>query len=190
MVETSKMIHSTFSKENYENACDISESQLVSEFGGIVYRFCISLVYRKEDADDLFQDTYVRAFSEIEKIRASGNPKSFLLSVATSLWRSNRRKYARRNRLAPIVDFDEANIIEAESLEDRAIANEEVLMVRELVNDLPNKLKVTVVMYYTVEMSIADIARTLKLPIGTVKSQLSRARAIIRKGLENKYGNE
>ena len=104
MTETSGMINNILSIQDYESAGSISELQLVNEYGNTVYRFYLSLAFRKEDADDLFQDTYVRAFSEIEKIRKSENPKSFLLSIAVSLWKSQKRKYARRNRLAPVVD--------------------------------------------------------------------------------------
>ena len=75
-------------------------------------------------------------------------------------------------------------------MEDEVIANEEVLMVRELVNGLPDRLKIPIIMYYTIEMSVSDISDSLGLPIGTVKSHLSRGRNIIRKGLVNEYGNE
>jgi RNA polymerase sigma-70 factor (ECF subfamily) len=187
MTETSRMINNILSIQDYENTSSISESQLVCEYSSILYKYCVRLTFRKEDADDLFQDTYVRAFAEIEKIRLSENPQSFLLSIATSLWKSHKRKYARRNRLAPIVDIDEVDFGVSVNLEDDVIASEEVYTIRELVNGLPDKLKITVVMFYTVEMSIAEIAETLRLPIGTVKSHLSRARGIIRKGLDNEY---
>jgi len=190
MTETSTMKNNILSIHDYEKASTISQSQLVGEYSDTVYRFCLSLTFRKEDADDLFQDTYLRAFSKIEKIRVSKNPQSFLLSIATSLWKSHKRKYARRNRLAPIVDMDETNYSDSTRLEDSLVADEEVQIVRELVNDLPDKLKITVVMYYTIEMSLSDIAETLKVPIGTVKSRISRARGIIRKGLEKEYGNQ
>ena len=190
MVETSRMVNNILSIQDTEDISYISESQLVNEYSGIVYRFCLSLSFRKEDADDLFQDTYLRAFSEIEKIRISNNPQSFLLSIATSLWKSHKRKYARRNRLAPIVELDDAYFGTMTDMEDDVISGEEVIMVRHLVNNLPDKLKIPVVMYYTIEMNISEIAETLKLPTGTIKSQLSRARGIIKKGLENEYGNQ
>ena len=190
MAETTRMINNILSIQDYENKSHISESQLVNEYRNIVYRFCLSLSFRREDADDLFQDTYLKAFSEIEKIRISKNPQSFLLSIATSLWKSNKRKYARRNRLAPMIELDETYFSTMADMEDDIIASEEVFLVRELVNCLPDKLKIPVVMYYTIEMSISEIAGTLKIPIGTVKSHLSRAREIIRKGLENEYGNQ
>ena len=190
MVKTSRMKDNILSSLAAENVSYISEAQLVSEYRNVVYRFCLNLTYQKEDADDLFQDTYLRAFSVIDKITAFDNPQSFLLSIAASLWKSQKRKFARRRRLAPEVDFDESYISETANLDDDLITDEEMLIVRELVNDLPDKLKVPIVMYYTIEMSISDISDTLGLPIGTVKSHLSRGREIIRKGLVNEYGNE
>jgi len=190
MVKTSRMIDNILSIQDTDNISYITEAQLVSKYQNTVYRYCLSLTFRKEDADDLFQDTYLRAFSVIDKISAFKNPQSFLLSIATSLWKSQKRKFARRRRIAPETDYDESYSGEAASLEDDVIANEEILMVRDLVNDLPDKLKIPIVMYYTIEMSISDISETLGLPLGTVKSHLSRGRGIIRKGLVNEYGNE
>ena len=185
-----KMIDNILSIQDAEKLSYISETQLINEYQNTVYRFCLNLTYRKEDADDLFQDTYLRAFSLIDKITAFENPQSFLLSIAASLWKSQKRKFARRRRLAPEVDFEDSYFRETASMEDEVIANEEVLMVRELVNGLPDKLKIPIIMFYTVEMSVSDISDSLGLPIGTVKSYLSRGRNIIRKGLVNEYGNE
>jgi RNA polymerase sigma-70 factor (ECF subfamily) len=181
------VINNIISIQDVEDVSYITEEQLYREYCSTVYKFCMRLVFQKEDADDLFQDTYVRAFSEIEKIRVSENPQSFLLSIAISLWKSQKRKFARRNRIAPMVSFDEAYVGKTASLEDDVIENEESIIVREMVNDLPDKLKIPIVMYYTVGMSISDIAGTLKLPKGTVTSHLTRAREVIRKGMVQKY---
>jgi len=173
-----------------EGAARVSETQLVSKYSDSVYRFCLSLVFRREDADDLFQDTYLKAFTKIDKIAESGNPQGFLMSIAASLWKSQKRKYARRNRIAPEVVLDDVQDVGEDGMEDRFLANEERLAVRKLVDALPDKLKIPVVMYYTAEMSVSDIAKALKLPLGTVKSHLHRAREIIRKGLISEYGYE
>lgn len=190
MSGTSKMLDNILPLQNADNINYISEAQLVSEYQKTVYRFCLNLTYSREDADDLFQDTYLRAFSVIDKITAFENPQCFLLSIAASLWKSQKRKFARRRRLAPEVEHDDSCFIETASLEDDVIASEEVLVVRELVNDLPDKLKIPIVMFYTIEMSISDISKTLGLPIGTVKSRLSRGRGIIKRGLVEQYGNK
>jgi RNA polymerase sigma-70 factor (ECF subfamily) len=66
-----------------------------------VYRLCRSLTYSKEDAEDLFQETFLRAVERHSKVCASDDPKAFLCSACVYIWKSRKRKYARRNRLAP-----------------------------------------------------------------------------------------
>lgn len=155
---------------------------LMDEYGNSVYRFCRSLTYSKEDADDLFQETFFRAFEQQSKVSVSDNPQSFLFSTSLYIWKSWKRKYARRKRLAPVEPLDE-NIASSVEMEDAFIAREEIRIVRELVEALPVKFKIPIILYYTIEMSVPDIALTLKLPAGTVKSRLFKARKLVEKGL-------
>ena len=161
---------------------------LVDNYNEQIYRFCCRLTYSKEDAEDLFQDTFLKAFEQLPKINTSSNPKSFLFSTALYLWKSRKRIYARRNRLAPIQPLDDgmtSNI----SMEDSILIKEENRIVSKLVETLPEKIKIPTILYYTVEMNVQDIALTLKIPVGTVKSRLFKARNLIEKGLvENGYG--
>jgi RNA polymerase sigma-70 factor (ECF subfamily) len=155
---------------------------LVDNYGDAVYRFCRSLTYSKEDAEDLFQETFIKAFEQLPKINASDNPKNFLFSIALYLWKSWKRKYARRNRLIPIQPLDDGLASDAVT-EDHVLSQESTRIVRELVHTLPEKLKIPIILYYTVEMNLSDIATTLKLPVGTIKSRLYKARKLIEKGL-------
>lgn len=72
-------------------------------------------------------------------------------------------------------------------MEDSFIAQEETSIVRELVEALHEKYKIPTILYYTIEMSVPEIASSLKLPVGTVKSRLFKARKLIEKGLVDKY---
>jgi RNA polymerase sigma-70 factor (ECF subfamily) len=108
--------------------------------------------------------------------------KSFLFSTASYLWKSRKRKFARRDRLVPVVPFDET-VESSFDIEDSVLAKEEIGIVRKLVESLPEKFKLPIIMYYTVEMSVPEIAFALKLPVGTVKSRLHKARKLIEKGL-------
>lgn len=157
-------------------------ADLVDEHSDSIYRFCRSLTYSKEDADDLFQETFLKAFEQLPKLSASDNPKGFLFSTSLYIWKSWKRKYARRKRLAPVETLDENNAAGLH-MEERFMAQEETRIVRELVEALPDKFKIPVILYYTIEMSITDIAVALKLPSGTVKSRLFKARKLVEKGL-------
>lgn len=157
-------------------------AELVDEYSNSVYKFCRSLTYSKEDADDLFQETFSKAFEQQSKIMSSDNPKGFLFSISLYIWKSWKRKYARRQRLAPAEPLEET-ISSGESVEDRLMEDEEIRIIRKLIEELPNKFKIPTILYYTVEMSVADISDTLKLPAGTVKSRLFKARKLVEKGL-------
>jgi len=166
----------------------INFKDLVNSYNEQIYKFCCRLTYSKEDAEDLFQDTFLKVFEQLDKMNVSSNPKSFLFSTALYLWKGKKRAYARRNRLAPVQPLDDGMVSDI-SMEDRVMAKEENSIVSELVEALPEKFKIPIILYYTVEMNVKEIASTLKIPAGTVKSRLFKARTLIEKGLvENGYG--
>jgi len=165
----------------------VNFKDLVDSYNEPIYRFCCKLTYSKEDAEDLFQETFLKAFEQLPKINASLNPKSFLFSTALYLWKSRKRTYARRNRIAPIQALDAEQVSDS-NMEERIMAKEEIRAVRDLVETLPDKFKIPTILFYTAEMNVQDIALTLKIPVGTVKSRLFKARKLIEEGLvQNGY---
>jgi len=160
-------------------------SSLVDNFSESVYKFCRSLTYCKEDAEDLFQETFLKVM-ETNKISISENPKNFLLSTANYIWKSQKRKYARRNRIIPIapLDGEEENMLSDISVESSIMTKEDADTVRKIVHSLPEKFKLPVILHYTMDMSLADAAEMLKIPIGTVKSRLHKARKLIEEKLK------
>ncbi|MDR1070094.1 MAG: RNA polymerase sigma factor [Gracilibacteraceae bacterium] len=157
-------------------------ADLVDEYGGSVYKFCRSLAYSKEDADDLFQETFLRVFEDSQKINACDDPRGFLFSAAIFVHKSWKRKYARRNRIAPAAAPDET-AASGDDVESGVITREEARIVRDLVKSLPEKFRIPIILYYTMELSVPDIAQAMRLPAGTVKSRLFKARKLIEKGL-------
>lgn len=164
-------------------------TELVDEYSSSVYKFCRSLTYSKEDAEDLFQETCLRTYEQLEKLSKSDNPQSFFFSTALYTWKSWKRKYARRKRLAPVETLSEATVSDID-LEDSILAPEEINMVRSLVDSLPDKLKIPTLLYYTLELSVSEIALIVKIPSGTVKSRLSKARQLVEKGMVSNYYEE
>ena len=165
-------------KTDQANLCDEFED-LVDAYGDPVYRFCRSLAYSKADADDLFQETFLKAFGQMHKARR--NPRGFLFATALYTWKSWKRKYARRNRLAPVQPLDET-LADSDDMEDNFIAREEARIVRELADALPDKFKIPILLYYTVGMSIPDISTAVNLPVGTVRADCIRRGNSLRKG--------
>lgn len=151
--------------------------KLIELVGADVYRFCLRMTQCQADAEDLYQQTFLKLCEMKKEIDWADNPRSFVLSVAALTEKSNRRRYARRQRLAPQVgipeDFDLAE--DTFSTEGIILNKEEQLAVRRAVNALEERLKTSVVLYYTLEMPVEEIAETLNIPVGTVKSRLYKA---------------
>ena len=159
-----------------------TSTELVDMYGDIVYKFCRSLAFSKEEADDLFQETYLKAIENTHKIKFS--PQGFLLSTALYIWKSWKRKHARRNKVAPATHFDDALAVVSDTdVEGEFSRQEELDFVRDVVDALPEKYRVPIILYYNVELDLAEISQALDIPAGTVKSRLHKARKLVEKGL-------
>lgn len=171
---------------------DITElNELVRTHGKAIYGFCHKLAKNRNDADDLYQETFLKAMELYHKIDNGNNPKGFLISIAVRQWKNNRRKYARRNRLAPIEELNEylgSNIISKEMSPDSIVISNELRSTLQTAADkLNDKLRIPLYMYYTAGMSNEEISVALKIPEGTVKSRLFKARKTLKNILEVEF---
>ena len=147
---------------------------MLEKEGKAVYTFCRQLTGSRDDADELYQETMLIAMEKCNKIDEKGNPKSFLIGIAAKCLKNQRRKYARRQRIAP---------------EEQYITEELCELVRMEIASLKEKYRLPIYMFYSAEMSVEEIAGALHIPKGTIKSRLYTARTIIKKKLEE-YGYE
>ena len=162
----------------------------IDEYGKDIYSFCKRLTNNKLEADDLYQDTFLKAVQCRDKIEYGSNPKSYLLSIALRIWRNKKRKFAWRKRIADVqltAAEQDAQMCKstAQSPEESITGKEKAESVRMAVNNLPEKLKITVLLFYMEDLSAAQIADALKIPVGTVLGRLHRARKILKKELED-----
>jgi len=163
----------------------------IRDHGQEIYSFCKFLTQNQEEAEDLYQDTFLLATEKRNEIDFAGNPKSYLLSVAIRLWKNKKRKWAWRNRIADCRNVSEewewqegANDSADDLPEEKLILRERDEKVRMAVSKLPEKLKMVVLLFYMEEMSASEIAVMLGIPKGTVLSRLHLARKALSKELE------
>lgn len=160
----------------------------IDDFGTDIYRFCLKLCGDKADAEDLYQQTFLKALETEWTLDWEKNPKALFFSLAHNLWKSARRKQARRNTIAPCGNFDdetETVLRSDERIEEGYLQKELITQVRRIIQTLPEKFQVPLILYYLSECSVEQIAAILKKPPGTVKSRLFRGRSLIKKRLED-----
>ncbi|MBE5923797.1 MAG: RNA polymerase sigma factor [Lachnospiraceae bacterium] len=162
-------------------------SSLIDEYGNCIYRFCKGMTYTTEDAEDLYQQTFLIAFEKRHKLDRKGNVKAYLMQIASNLWKSHKTTYARHERIAPTVSYDDMEIDIADDnmdISEKIVSDDEKKKLKDCIDKLPDKLKQVVVMFYGSELSIEEISKALHIPKGTVKSRLHNAKEQLKNMLE------
>ena len=167
-------------KEELESCLD--------RFGDDIYGFCSYLTGNPHDRDDLFQDTFLLALRQKERIRQDENVKSYLLSLAIGIWRNESRKRRIRQFLTGEMSIEAEDVMEIpdphQITEASVIQNDEYQYLRIQISALPEKYKIPICLYYLEDMSQEEISKCMKIPVGTVKSRLNTARKKLKKRME------
>lgn len=158
--------------------------RLVDEAGPDIYRFCFRLCKTRADAEDLYQQTFLKALEIELEVDWESNPKSLLFGIAYRLQKDKWRKFARRERLAPTVEMEE--VADSSDMENAVMADALSRELQAAIAGLAEKFRVPVVLHYQFETPLEEVARIMGIPRGTVKSRLDKARKLLRASLEEK----
>lgn len=159
----------------------------IDEFGTEIYRFCMKLCMDKANAEDLYQQTFLKALESDMKLDWGQNPKGLFFSFAHNLWKSDQRKNARRAAIAPCNPLEDENenlLYSDDSIEKKVFHQELIKETKKIIDSLPEKIRIPLTLYYLFELPVEDIAKTVKKPSGTIKSRLFKGRSLIKKRLE------
>ena len=159
----------------------------IDAFGADVFRFCRRLCADRADADDLYQQVFLRALEARVALDWASNPRALFFSLAYRLWKSDARKRARRQAIAPSECLDDAPadaLCAPGDLQERVENAQRDAAIRAIVRDLLDRAVAQVVELDRNAQFFRQIARTIQRPRGTVKSRLFQARETIRKRLE------
>jgi RNA polymerase sigma-70 factor (ECF subfamily) len=128
-----------------------------------------------EDADDVVQESFVKAFRALPRFR-SGEPFApWLLRIVANETKNLLRSRHRRNALALRLSALEPGSATPDTPFDEAAAGERRAQLLAAVNALPNRERQALVCRYFLDLSEAETAQVLDWPLGTVKSRTSRA---------------
>lgn len=155
----------------------ITAEAAIDRYADMVYRLALSQMKNRTDADDLFQEVFVRLVSNVEKLESWEHVKAWLIRVTINCAKKHFDLYWNKN-----VDYmeDETRLKGEEAYEPQ-----EEHPVRRAVQKLPPKYRLAVHLFYYEELSVAEIAEQTGQKEGTVKSQLHRAREMLKEMLED-----
>ncbi|BFK86390.1 sigma-70 family RNA polymerase sigma factor [Pseudoflavonifractor gallinarum] len=146
--------------------------QVVERYGSMVYRLAYARTGRRDDAEDVTQEVFLRLVRSAPDFRDEEHRKAWLLRVtvncAGDLFRAPWRRHSR--------PLDEADGLPAPEREESGVLD--------AVLSLPERYRAVVHLFYYEELSVAEIAAILGRSQGAVRTRLSRARALLRELLE------
>jgi len=151
-----------------------------------VFTFCRHLANNTDIAGDLYQETALAAFQMIDRIDKNSNPKSLLFAIAAGKWKNMRRKSFRRQSIAPELPLEDwADTATAQSPTEDAAQNAlQQQAIHNAVAEMKDKFRVPLILHYFDNCPTEEIAQVCNIPVGTVKSRLHKARALLKKSLE------
>ena len=139
-------------------------------------RYACSLLRDSVTADDLVQDCLERAISRWHQRRADGNVRTWLFTILHNLAINRMRQTARRGPHIPVEDADDTALA-GDPMQESGLHQRDIV---DAVDRLPEDQRAVLLLISVEDMSYADAAKTLGVPLGTVMSRLSRARARLR----------
>lgn len=148
--------------------------QYIQQYGKRLYGLCRSLCGSVPDAEDLYQETWLKVLRHLSQHDPERDFGAWLTRICVNTYRSRLRRLAR----SPIRLFGEGEDFQAPEAEDYG-------PLYQAVEALPEKLRLAVILYYFQDLDISAAAKALGVPAGTVKSRLSRARTLLREALDD-----
>jgi len=172
--------------------------RLVAEHSGDVYALLFRLTTDAEEARDLTQETFLRAFQSINRFRGDASLKTWIYRIAINQARNRWRWWRRRKRdLTVSLDATDEQReqplaatlpnLEAANPEQETLAREREGQLRDALSSLRQSYREAVILRDVEGFSYEEIAAMLQISIGTVKSRISRGRLELRHKLEGSF---
>ena len=145
-----------------------------------LYNFACWLAQNREEAEDLVQETYVKALKGFASYEPGTNFRAWMYRILRNAFLTSR---AGMKQFVPLEEEEDAFAVAGHTPEQALLQQMDVELVRKALDSLPLRHREALVLCEVEEMSYRDIALTLGIPTGTVMSRLSRARRALREAV-------
>ena len=155
-------------------------NQYIYQYGKRLYGLCLTLCANTFDAEDLYQETWLKVVKNISQYDVTQPFEPWLTQICVNTYRNTLRRIMRSpifNSFA--TEEEKSNVMECIAAPEPSDYSD----LHDAINTLPEKLRITVILFYFQDMAIASVGKTLGIPQGTVKSRLNKARNILKEVL-------
>lgn len=160
--------------------------ELMKRYKRTIYFVILKIVRSVDDAEDLTMEAFAKAFENLHRYKKDHTFSTWLFRIATN----HTIDFIRKKKLATLsldtghkdregesrsMDVEDSNL----NPHEEVIKSQKIALVREFVTKLPPKYQRLIKLRFFQELSYEEIAKTLNIPLGTVKAQLYRARELM-----------
>lgn len=143
---------------------DLAFTTLIKYYEKDLYRVAITITKNNEDALDCIQETILKAYTNIYNLKQDEYFKTWLIKILIN--QCNYTIEKNKKSLSLIIN----------NIKNSYTDNSSNVEIKSLINNLYGDLKILIILYYYEDLNIKDISDILKIPEGTIKSRLYRAR--------------
>ena len=177
-------------KNNIHNEIE----RLINCYGNDVLRVAYLYVKDKHKAEDIFQDVFIKVLKKYDTFEGRSNEKTWIMKITVNACKDYFKSFWVK-RVLLNSDREENSEIHskqysAENLDDSVIKAMESKELLNAVMNLPIKYKETIILYYYEQFTTREISEMIKLPEGTVRTRLSRARELLKKNVTGRIEYE
>jgi RNA polymerase sigma factor (sigma-70 family) len=155
-------------------------AQLVRVHGRRLHNFIRRRVANNADVDDLVQDTCLEAVRSIHSYKGNSRPETWLFGIALNLVRGHYKRAQTRNLFVETEAEPDGQENTSEDPSDTLARHEEIARVLRIVAQLSEHTATVLMLVFDERLTYEEAARRLQIPIGTVRSRISRVRALLR----------
>lgn len=160
---------------------------VVARYDKRLFNVMYGLTGDYDDALDLTEEAFIRAMRAYPRFRGESDPFTWLYRIALNVLKKKYRKNARRAELwREHQESNPSSSAETRTAEHAVIESERAQLVRQAISQLPTAFRETITLRYLDEMSYEEISAAAGCSIGTVKSRISRGKALLANLLADK----
>jgi RNA polymerase sigma-70 factor (ECF subfamily) len=159
-----------------------TDATVIDHLDGL-YSYALVLTRNHAEAEDLVQETYVRALPAMGRLRTDSNTKGWLFTILRNVWLNQLRKWRNGPQMIEMEGDDGVanSIVEpSKDSHDLYVSKVEAEQVRAAIKELSAEFREVILLREYEDLSYQEIANVLDCPVGTVMSRLGRARAKLR----------
>lgn len=156
----------------------LTMDEIIEKYADMVYRIGFAAVKKEEDANDVFQEVFLRLTANLHKLESEEHVKAWLIRVTSNCAKKHFASYWNRNvSFMTDLEMGEPGVCDDyEAVEGNPVT--------QAVQELPEKYRIPIHLFYYEQLSVQEIAQVLDMKESTVKSHLFRGRDLLKTKLE------